>query len=87
VNGGQAIELARVHVKTDEETEGFGVSPARSPHAIRAIVERELKDLLIGEVQLNIEKLWNDMFRRVRNYGRKGVAIRRSQPWTSACGT
>ena len=41
VNGGQAIELARVHVKTDEETEGLGVSSARPPHAIRAIVERE----------------------------------------------
>ena len=64
-----------VHLKTDEGIEGLGVASARPPHAIRSIVERDLKDLLIGQDPFNIEKLWNDMFWRIRNYGRKGVAI------------
>ena len=64
-----------IHLKTDEGIEGLGVSQARPPLAIRAIVEHELKDLFIGEDPFNIEKLWNDMFWRMRNYGRKGVAL------------
>ncbi|MCH8115744.1 MAG: mandelate racemase/muconate lactonizing enzyme family protein [Chloroflexi bacterium] len=64
-----------VHIKTDEGLEGLGVGQARPPHAIREIIERELKDLFIGEDPFNIEKLWNDMFWRMRNYARKGVAL------------
>ncbi len=62
-----------VHIKTDEGTEGLGVGSGM--HAIRAIIEDNLKDLLIGQDPFNIEKLWNDMFWRVRGYGRKGVAF------------
>jgi L-alanine-DL-glutamate epimerase-like enolase superfamily enzyme len=38
-------------------------------------VENGLKDLLIGQDPFDIEKLWNDMFWRVRGYGRKGLAF------------
>lgn len=62
-----------IHIKTDEGTEGLGVGTGNL--AIRAVIENNLKDLLIGQDPFNIEKLWNDMFWRVRGYGRKGVAF------------
>jgi L-alanine-DL-glutamate epimerase-like enolase superfamily enzyme len=60
-----------VHIKTDSGEEGF--APA-TPVA-RDIIERTLKPLLLGQDPLCIEKLWDDMFWRVRGYGRKGVAF------------
>jgi L-alanine-DL-glutamate epimerase-like enolase superfamily enzyme len=60
-----------VHVKTDSGEEGF--APA-TPVA-REIVERVLKPILVGQDPLCIEKLWDDMFWRVRGFGRKGVAF------------
>ena len=64
-----------IHIKTDEGIEGFGIADPRPAHAIRAIVDRELKGLLIGQDPFNIEKIWNEMFWKIRNYGRKGVGI------------
>jgi L-alanine-DL-glutamate epimerase-like enolase superfamily enzyme len=60
-----------VHIKTDLGEEGFGVG---TPIA-RDVIERVLKPLLVGQDPLCIEKLWDDMFWRVRGYGRKGVAF------------
>src|SRR5438105_9627766 len=60
-----------VHIKTNSGHEGL--SPG-TPVA-REIVERVLKPLLIGQDPLCIEKLWDDMFWRVRGFGRKGVAF------------
>lgn len=62
-----------VHIETDERWEGLGIGQA-SP-GVREVVEHGLKDLLIGQDPLDIERLWNDMFWRVRGYGRKGVAF------------
>ena len=62
-----------VHIKTDAGVEGLGVGTGL--HAIRSVIERNLKDLLIGQDPFNIEQLWNDMFWRVRGYGRKGIAF------------
>ena len=62
-----------VHVKTDEGLEGLGIGQA-SP-GVRQVVESGLRGVLIGEDPFNIEKLWRDMFRQVRGYGRKGVAF------------
>ena len=39
------------------------------------MIEDNLKDLLIGQDPFAIEKRWNDMFWRVRGYGRKGIAF------------
>ena len=61
------------HIKTDEGVEGLGVGTGNP--AIRSVIENNLKDLLIGQDPFNIEKLWNDMFWRVRGFGRKGVAF------------
>ncbi len=62
-----------VHIKTDQGVEGLGIGQA-SP-GVRQVIEGGLKDLLVGQDPLNIEKLWNDMFWHVRGYGRKGVAF------------
>ena len=62
-----------VHIFTDEPYEGLGIGQA-SP-GVRQVIEAGLKDLLIGQDPFDIEKIWNDMFWRVRGYGRKGVAF------------
>lgn len=62
-----------VHVHTDEGVEGFGLG--QSNPGTREIIERAFKDLLIGRDPFDIERLWSDMFWRVRGYGRKGVAF------------
>ena len=62
-----------VHIYTDEGFEGLGIGQG-SP-GVRQVIEADLKGLLIGQDPFNIEKLWNDMFWRVRGYGRKGVAF------------
>jgi L-alanine-DL-glutamate epimerase-like enolase superfamily enzyme len=71
--GARGAQGLWVHLKTDEGVEGLGVGTGQD--AIRSVVERNLKDLLIGQDPFEIEKLWNDMFWRVRGYGRKGVAF------------
>src|SRR5437879_1047497 len=60
-----------VHIKTDAGVEGLGVGQV----VAREVIERVLRPLLIGEDPLRIEKLWDDMFWRVRGFGRKGVAF------------
>ena len=60
-----------VHVKTDEGIEGLGVC---APGA-RALIEGSLKEILLGQDPLWHEKLWDDMFWRVRGTGRKGLAF------------
>jgi L-alanine-DL-glutamate epimerase-like enolase superfamily enzyme len=60
-----------VHIKTDAGIEGLAPG---TPMA-REVVERVLKPALIGQDPLCIEQLWDDMFWRVRGYGRKGVAF------------
>lgn len=60
-----------VHIKTDDGHEGLGVG---TPIA-RNVIEQSLKPLLVGQDPLCIEKLWDDMFWRVRGFGRKGVAF------------
>lgn len=61
-----------VHLETDEGLAGLGICTAVGA---RAILERDLKELLIGQDPLAHEKLWDDMFWRVRGYGRKGLAF------------
>ena len=62
-----------VHIHTDEGVEGFGLG--QSSPGVREVIEQGFKDLLIGQDPFNIEKLWSDMFWRVRGYGRKGIAF------------
>jgi len=62
-----------VHIKTDEGVEGLGIGQGQ--RAVQSVIEDSLKDLLLGQDPFNTEKLWNDMFWRVRGYGRKGIAF------------
>jgi L-alanine-DL-glutamate epimerase-like enolase superfamily enzyme len=61
-----------VHIRTDAGYEGLGLGQAAGT---RELIERVLKPLLIGQDPLCHEKLWDDMFWRVRGFGRKGVAF------------
>ena len=62
-----------VHIKTDEGFEGLGVGQG-SP-GVREIVEGALKELLLDRDPFDIERLWSDMFWRVRTIGSKGIAF------------
>jgi L-alanine-DL-glutamate epimerase-like enolase superfamily enzyme len=62
-----------VHVKTDEGVEGLGTTSGHP--AVRAVVERTLREALIGQDPFDTERLWNQMFWRVRGFGRKGIAF------------
>jgi L-alanine-DL-glutamate epimerase-like enolase superfamily enzyme len=68
---GQGRGSLFVHIKTDEGIEGF--APAQGD--AKATILGALKSILIGEDPLCHEKLWDDMFWRVRGFGRKGVAF------------
>ncbi len=61
------------HIVADDGTEGLGWYAGIA--SARSVIEDNLKDLLIGQDPFNIEKLWDDMFWRVRGYGRKGIAF------------
>ncbi len=60
-----------VHIQTDTGHVGLGVGVT----ANRSIIHDILKPLLVGQDALMHEKLWDDMFWRVRGFGRKGVAF------------
>jgi len=60
-----------VHIKTASGHEGLAPGLALS----RDVIHRVLKPALMGQDPLCIEKLWDDMFWRVRGFGRKGVAF------------
>ena len=62
-----------VHIKTDEGAEGLGIAWANP--GVRQVIESDLKGLLLDQDPFDIERLWNDMFWKVRGYGRKGVAF------------
>ncbi len=74
-----------VHIHTDEGVEGFGLG--QSSPGVRDVIERGLKDLLVGQDPFNIEKLWNDMFWRKGDTDARASPSARCQPWTSAFGT
>lgn len=68
---GSGRGIVFVHVKTDDGPEGLGVGQPGT----RELIEKTLKPLLVGQDPLCHEKLWDDMFWRVRGFGRKGLAF------------
>jgi len=79
-DGTQDAFLVRVH--TDEGIVGLGEADT-SPYLARTIVEmpsshsiaRGLKELLVGEDPLQIDRLWQRMFHGSDHYGRAGAAL------------
>jgi len=79
-DGTQDAIIIRVH--TDEGIAGIGEVDS-SPHVIKAVIEAPmshslcygLKGVLIGEDPLDVEPLWEKMYRASIFYGRRGAAI------------
>jgi len=79
-DGSQDDLVIRVH--TDEGIVGIGEVDS-SPEVVRAVVEapsshaiaRGLREVLVGEDPLDVEGLWQKMYRGVIFFGRRGVAI------------
>jgi L-alanine-DL-glutamate epimerase-like enolase superfamily enzyme len=66
-----------VEIETDNGLIGIGeAGSAGGPLAsTQVVVEQELKPLLIGEDPLLIERLWQKMFQRSRQHGRRGIVM------------
>src|SRR5210317_2047557 len=67
-----------VRIRTDDGYEGWGetFSVGLQPPEIAAnVVEFSLKPLLMGRDPFETEVLWNTMYTRTRDYGRKGVVM------------
>jgi L-rhamnonate dehydratase len=60
-----------VEITTDKGIKGYGTGGAGGG----PIVEGHLTKLLLGENALNIERLWDIMWRSTMSYGRKGVVV------------
>ncbi|MBI2887523.1 MAG: mandelate racemase/muconate lactonizing enzyme family protein [Chloroflexi bacterium] len=70
----QRRDALLVEVETDEGLVGLG--EAGGPLATtQAVVEQQLKPLLLGEDPLLIERLWQKMFLRTRAIGRRGLLM------------
>jgi L-rhamnonate dehydratase len=79
-DGTQDAFLVRVH--TDENIQGVGEADT-APDVAKTIVEmpashsiaRGLRELLVGEDPLQIDRLWQLMFHASDHYGRRGAAL------------
>lgn len=63
-----------VEVETDTGIVGIG-NAALSPFVCQAIIDRHLRDALIGQDARDIERLWQLMYRKTIAFGRKGAAL------------
>ena len=69
-------------VHTDEGITGIGEVDS-APEAVRALVQapgshaiaNSLHDLLVGEDPLDVERLWQKMYRGLIYIGRRGIAL------------
>jgi len=60
-------------IKTDQGITGFGMGAGGS--AAVEIIDGHLKHLLIGANPLNVEQLWDQMYRSAIFYGRRGLFV------------
>jgi D-arabinonate dehydratase len=63
-----------VEIETDEHVIGIGEAGVGGG-ATRAAIEKVLRPMLIGEDPLLIEGLWQKMFARTHQFGRRGVVM------------
>ncbi len=63
-----------VEVETDSGVTGIGEA-GLGGGATKYVVEQQLRPMLMGEDPLLIEGLWQKMFARTRQYGRRGVVM------------
>ncbi|MGH7053634.1 MAG: mandelate racemase/muconate lactonizing enzyme family protein, partial [Stellaceae bacterium] len=63
-----------VEIETDERITGIGEAGIGGG-ATATVIEKALKPILLGEDPLLIEALWQRMFARTRQFGRRGVVM------------
>jgi D-arabinonate dehydratase len=63
-----------VEIETDERLIGIGEAGVGGG-VTASVIERVLRPILIGEDPLLIEGLWQKMFARTRQFGRRGIVI------------
>jgi len=63
-----------VEVETDERVIGIGEAGVGGG-ATSSVIEKVLRPMLIGEDPLLIEGLWQKMFARTRQFGRRGIVM------------
>ena len=63
-----------VEIETDERVVGIGEAGVGGGNT-RDVIEKQLRPMLIGEDPLLIEGLWQKMFARTRQFGRRGVVM------------
>jgi L-alanine-DL-glutamate epimerase-like enolase superfamily enzyme len=79
-DGSQDDLVVRIH--TDEGITGIGEVDS-SPELVQALVQApsshavavSLRDVLIGEDPLDVERLWQKMYRGLIYFGRRGIAV------------
>ena len=79
-DGSQDDLVVRIH--TDEGITGIGEVDS-SPELVQALVQApsshavatSLRDALVGEDPLDVERLWHKMYRGLIYFGRRGIAI------------
>ena len=79
-DGSQDDLVVRIH--TDEGITGIGEVDS-SPELVQALVQApsshavatSLRDALIGEDPLDVERLWHKMYRGLIYFGRRGIAV------------
>lgn len=67
-----------VRVSTENGLQGWGEAFAQGlepPEIAAATIEHALKPLLVGENALDVSVLWQKMYSRTRDYGRKGSVV------------
>jgi L-alanine-DL-glutamate epimerase-like enolase superfamily enzyme len=63
-----------VEIETDERVIGIGEAGVAGG-ATSSVIDKVLRPMLIGEDPLLIEGLWQKMFARTRQYGRRGIVM------------
>jgi L-alanine-DL-glutamate epimerase-like enolase superfamily enzyme len=63
-----------VEIETDERIIGVGEAGVGGG-ATESVIEKVLRPMLLGEDPLRIEGLWQKMFARTRQFGRRGVVM------------
>src|SRR5919202_6613534 len=66
-----------VQVHTDEGITGLGEAAAYSaaPSVLAAVVQEELRPILVGEDPFRVERLWQKMYARTHQHGRRGAVL------------
>jgi len=70
-----ALGSVIVEVELDDEEKTIGVGISIGGEAACFIVENHLSRFVEGQDPVNVELIWDQMWRSTMNYGRKGIAI------------